>query len=117
MRDARAVADLPDAYDNAGIPRQYTLTNLRLKYISMDLPFSLWLFDDVALVEPYHVGRRKGVPHLCEFAQMIIPKSDINHRLLHSHFQNLWDPDSDRTRPVWTNTSASSAQIAAKPGG
>jgi len=99
QRHARQVARLPAVYDQAGISEGDTRQNVQLKYISLGLQFSLWLFDDVALIEPYHFGRRDAIGNLCEFAQMIIPSSDINYNLLENHFDNLWNHAP--TRPVW----------------
>jgi hypothetical protein len=97
---AREVAGLRARYyEQAGIERDITAERVKLKYISLGLPFSLWLFNDVALLEPYHVGKRPKTGNLCEFAQMIVPRgekgseSEINYQILEDHFQTLWNAD------------------------
>jgi hypothetical protein len=99
QRHSREVAKLPTKYDQAGIKESVARERVQLKYISLGLQFSLWLFDDVALIEPYHLGRREAIGNLCEFAQMIIPSSDINYKLLENHFQNMWNHTTARL--VW----------------
>ena len=99
QRHAELVAELPEAYEKAKI--RVFQEQVQLKYTTRGLAFSLWLFNDVALVEPYHLGRREGVGNLCEFAQMIIPVADINYQLLVDHFNNLWTDEA--AQPVWNN--------------
>lgn len=99
--DARQIADLPKRYERAGIKQDITKQRLHLKYVSVGLPFSLWLFDDVALIEPYHIGKRGGVGNLCEFSQIVIPRKDVNYDLLVNHFDNLWNHAP--SRPVWSS--------------
>lgn len=96
--DAREVANIRQKYKEAGIAEDITRQHLKLKYTKRGLAFSLWLFNDLALIEPYHFGKRPSVHHLCEFSQLIIPRfseSGIPYELLESHFANLWnDPEA-----------------------
>lgn len=103
QRDAREVADrLKEHYQSAGISKAVTNASLELKYVTIGIPFSLWLFHDVALMEPYHFGKRGGVGNLCEFAQMIVPAQDVSYELLRNHFENIWKHAP--SRPVWPPT-------------
>src|SRR6185436_11072028 len=73
IRDAAIVSDLPQQYKQAGM-RPALLRHLELKYAAVGLSFGLWLFSDIAFVEPFHFGKRRDIPHLCGFAQLAVPK-------------------------------------------
>jgi hypothetical protein len=66
------------------------LRNSEFKYCSLPLSFSLWLFSDFALVEPYHYGKITGTHHLCGFSLMKIGKDTYEFDALEKHFELLW---------------------------
>lgn len=107
--DSRQVSALPRRYEQASIPRHITEQRVQLKYVSIGLPFSLWLFHDVALMEPYHLGKRPGIGNLCEFAQMIIPSQDINYRIVEDHFMRLWREVP--SKPVWSTAAVQNGNV------
>ncbi len=98
-----------DAIRIEGIPthqawdalKEKVRTNLRLRKTQRGLTFNLWLFDDSAIVEPYHFGKlpdKRREPHMCKFSQFtIFRERDEEYRMLKQHFENLWND----ARPVW----------------
>ncbi len=58
---------------------------------NLSLSFSLWLFNDFALVEPYHYGKFQGAAHLCGFSLIKIGKGTYEYSALEKHFKLLWD--------------------------
>jgi len=91
VRDAREVAGLPAHYAESLGLGQKVWRNLRLKYSRVGLSFGLWLFSDIAFIEPFHFGKRAAVPHLCGFAQLAIRKGTEEFDLLEKHFAVLWE--------------------------
>lgn len=98
QHDARRVrADLRAEYEEVRVT-QKQLEDLDLRYSPVGLAFSLWLFPDHALMEPYHFGKDERCgEHLCSFPQFKIPKQKIQYSLLEKHFDVMWK----MARPVW----------------
>jgi class 3 adenylate cyclase len=96
--DARALADnLHDVYRRElRVPLSHLKTHLQVRRTSIGLGFSLWLFNDMALVEPFHFAKETGKPHLCGFALMFIPKGQREYDLLKGHFEKLWTAKETR---------------------
>ena len=84
------MANLPLYYKESYGLGPGVINNLELKYSQVGLSFGLWLFSDVAFVEPFHFGKRKGVHHLCGFAQVAVDRGQEEFDLLGKHFAVLW---------------------------
>jgi len=74
------------------------LRNLELRYTKIGIAFGLWLFNDVAFMEPIHLAG-PGRPHMCGFCELRItkniPESDepkffSEYEILKKHFEVLW---------------------------
>lgn len=64
--------------------------NLILKRTGYGLSFSLWLFADQAIVEPYHLGKLDE-KHMCQFSQFhVFEEREKEFKMLTRHFENLW---------------------------
>ena len=97
----------PDAAKIARIPRsaawedlrEHVIRNLVLKKTTVGLSFNLWLFSDLAIIEPYHFGKLDdNLVHMCRFSQFIIPSTrDLEYRMLKEHFEVLWK----HATPLW----------------
>jgi hypothetical protein len=98
--DARLLAEtLHDVYRRElRVPLSHLKTHLQVRRTSIGLGFSLWLFNDMALVEPFHFAKETGKPHLCGFALMFIPKGQREYDLLKGHFEKLWN--AKETKPL-----------------
>ncbi|MCP4367624.1 MAG: nucleotide-binding protein [Deltaproteobacteria bacterium] len=90
IHDAQEVTNLPAYYIQRYGFGPETLCNLKLKYSKIGLSFGLWLFSDIAFIEPFHFGKRKNVPHLCGFAQLTVKKDSEEFSLTKKHFEVLW---------------------------
>lgn len=90
MQDAEAVANLPSYYQEIYGLGPSIVENLELKFSPVGLQFGLWLFSDVAFMEPFHFAKRRDVPHLCGFAQLAVSKGSEEFILLARHFEVLW---------------------------
>lgn len=90
IHDAQEVAKLPVYYTQRYGFGLKILRNLELKYSRIGLSFGLWLFSDIAFIEPFHLGKRKDVPHLCGFAQVAVKKGAEEFELVGEHFEVLW---------------------------
>lgn len=69
--------------------------NLKLRYSEIGLGFSLWLFKNLAIVEPLHFGKTKEKrllteSPLCGFSRIWIERSAPEFELLEDHFEKLW---------------------------
>lgn len=67
----------------------------QLAYSAIGLPFNLWLFENIARIEPYHFGKRrpdrdKPESPLCGFAQLWFRQEAPEYDVLLDHFNNLW---------------------------
>jgi len=93
-RDAARVASIPE--DSAWAQLRDRVKNqFELKMTRYGLSFNLWLFNDLALIEPYHLGklpeRHDDTPNMCIFSQFTIPSSrGTEYDMLKQHFENLW---------------------------
>lgn len=102
QKDACAVKnDLWWMYKESGIEED-NIQNLELKYTNIGIAFSLWMFDDIAFIEPIHYAKKEGDPHLCgDLCQLKINRRDLNtsdfpkklseYQIIEKHFQVLWD--------------------------
>jgi hypothetical protein len=91
MKDAKIVKNwLVEKHKIYGVSTEI-LRKSKIKYCSLPLSFSLWLFSDFALIEPYHYGKFPGVPHLCGFSLMKIKKNTHEYEALEKHFELLWE--------------------------
>jgi hypothetical protein len=79
--------------------------NVELRYSNTGLSFKLWLFDECALVEPYHFGKlrvdqsRRESP-LCGFSHLWIKPEALEYEILEHHFDQLWRKCERRWPPV-----------------
>ena len=77
-------------YEQFGLTEE-EMARVSLRYSSVAPGFSLWLFEDVAFVEPFHFGRiDPDIPHLCGFSQICVPLGTNDFELLTAHFDTLW---------------------------
>jgi len=90
IQDAQTVAKLPVIYKESYGLGPMVRKRLQLKYSKIGLSFGLWLFSDIAFIEPFHFGKRRDVPHLCGFAQLSIKKGTEEFGLLKNHFDVVW---------------------------
>lgn len=99
--DAQYVVDhlIPTYEYELGMSPNEIKRHLEIRRTKIDLGFSLWLFDDVAVLDPTHLGKEVGRQHLCHFAHMIIPKERPEYALLSAHFDYIWD--SEETKSIW----------------
>lgn len=79
--------------------------NLEVRYSKIGLAFKLWLFDEIAFIEPYHLGRLYNEQNaLCGFSHLWankmnwIKEGTPEYKVLVDHFDNLWKEASD---PYW----------------
>lgn len=74
---------------------------LAVRYASVWMTFQLWLFEALAMVEPYHVGQletERPEAALCGFTRLLVPRSTREYQVLVSHFDALWVDASPYTR-------------------
>lgn len=69
---------------------------LQLKYSRYPLTFSLWLFDDFAVLEPYHYGKQENMPHLCGFSMIKMDAGSQEYGTVKLHFDVLWERCASR---------------------
>jgi nucleoside phosphorylase len=89
VRDARDVSNKLRGASDAW------RSHLQIRYSKVGLGFKLWIFEDVAYIEPYHFGKPKKAPTtdtgLCGFSHLWIQRSEPEYELLDDHFQQLWN--------------------------
>lgn len=95
IEDAQAVLNLPLHYRQSYGLKPAAYKNLKLKYSPVGLSFGLWLFSDVAFIEPFHFGKRGKVAHLCGFAQLTVTKGTEEFDLVEKHFDVIWRNSRD----------------------
>lgn len=85
-------------YRRAGI-NEGKIRNLRLRHTDIGIAFGLWIFDDIAFMEPMHFGKREGDEHMCGFCRLKIAKLAFDtpgirdlfeYHTLERHFEELW---------------------------
>ena len=93
--------DLWLMYKRAGI-EENMIRNLKLRYTNIGISFSLWLFNDVAFIEPMHFGKREGDEHLCGFCRLKITRFDSDT----PNPQNLYEYQTieEQFRVLWNNS-------------
>jgi nucleoside phosphorylase len=98
IRDSRKVQDRLAKLmrESEDILKRKLAGNLEIRYSTIGLPFKLWLFEDEALVEPYHFGKfvkEKAATEspLCGFSHLWIKKAAPEYELLEDHFTQLWE--------------------------
>ena len=74
---------------------------MQISRTTIGIGFSLWLFNDVAIVTPLHFGKEKGHLHLCLFTRLVVPKGRPEYSLLESHFETLWN--ARQTKRLWSS--------------
>lgn len=97
QRDAKDLADsLVEIYSKElNISKTFIQKNIQMKRTRIGISFSLWLFNDIAIIEPHHFGKENSNMNLCHFASLVIPVGNREFKLLVSHFDQLWnDPAS-----------------------
>lgn len=67
--------------------------NIEMRYAKIGLPFKLWISDDEAFIEPYHIGKTGEVDAngLCGFSRTLYKKGTEEYKRLKSHFEELWE--------------------------
>ena len=73
--------------------------NIKIRYAKAGISFKLWLSDDEAIIEPYHIGKAENGRGngLCGFSQILCKKGTEEYNRLKSHFEELWN----RATPFW----------------
>lgn len=65
--------------------------HLQIRRTTIGVGFSLWMFNDIAFIEPHHFGKEEAHRNLCHFATMVIPNGTREYNLLNKHFSAMWD--------------------------
>lgn len=74
------------------------LRNLDVRYTHSALTFGMILFNDIAFIEPLHLGRVGNQPHLCGFSVIRAPAGSRDYQTASSYFAYLYDHGSPVTQ-------------------
>jgi hypothetical protein len=56
------------------------------------ISFGLLMFEEVAFIEPLHLGKVDGIDHLCGFSIIRAPRGSHEYDVARKHFDLLFDP-------------------------
>jgi class 3 adenylate cyclase len=101
QRDAYDVEKmlLPTYTTHLGLSVEEMKARLKIGRTTIGIGFSLWLFSNVAFMEPHHYGKENESVNLCRFAASTIHSGNREYNLLDIHFQALWD--AQETKKLW----------------
>ena len=78
----------PSRWPNLGPDR---LKHIKVRYTSSALTFGMVLFEDIAFIEPLHLGRVDHQPHLCGFSVIRAPYESRDYDTASRYFAYLYE--------------------------